>query len=248
MVGVGGGVGGPVFIPPLPVPVPVSLAALSSLPVSVSVPVAIVPALGRRVSRRSLSPFLALSRATHGSPAHALSPPCRRGLSLRAPLSPRSPLSRSLSLGGDACFVGDASRPHRLLLHLHHHLLLLLLDRRHPSCRGPSCPACGRSLDGRCLSEEVEVGSERGVLHGEEMEGVGGPCWEEEGDSVCSAGDVVSWISSSWAARSRGSTPLRGPPEPRSQFLHCVPEMDGKTQCISSALSALTSAAFSAKQ
>ena len=50
------------------------------------------------------------------------------------------------------------------------------------------------------------------MLQGEDMEGVGGPCWEEDGDSVCSAGDVVSWISSSWAASRRGSTPVRGPP------------------------------------
>ena len=82
------------------------------------------------------------------------------------------------------------------------------------------------------------MGSERGVLHGEEMEGVGGPCWEEEGDSVCSAGDVVSWISSSWAARSRGSTPLRGPPEPALSSFTASRRWTGK-HSVSAVLSAL---------
>ena len=87
-----GGVGGPVFIPPLPVPVPVSLAALS-LPVSVSVPVAIVPALGRRGVGAVSRPFsLSLARLM-GVPL-TLSRLLAVAVSLSAlPLSPISPIS-----------------------------------------------------------------------------------------------------------------------------------------------------------
>ena len=100
VVGVGGsrgGVGGPVFIPPLPVPVPVSLAALS-LPVSVSVPVAIAPALGRRGVGAVSRPFsLSLARLM-GVPL-TLSRLLAVAVSLSAlPVAPISPVTVVVSV------------------------------------------------------------------------------------------------------------------------------------------------------